>query len=285
MLTVVVLLSGPHRLNMLSTALMSIPMESPWVSAVHIMHQGGPWDWGGELRQRVEANPKVKVYEFPERVDFAQSFNRTLDTVETTWALMLPDDDHLIESSARAAFDAVAVNPAARDCGFVAFGWYYLRDGRYLASYVKRGDLASMIYYAPKMCATLLNVNHVRTLGGFDGKVGGFCDSALFTKLAYEYDALLSQDAIGVYRLHSGQESAKRVATYGPYVAELRELIGRYARSPHERAVFERKLADVVRTRPKLMAEIRDELHFRLCSRATPATPRSEFVMRKWSSR
>ncbi|MDQ3196271.1 MAG: hypothetical protein ACR2FI_03450 [Burkholderiales bacterium] len=283
MLTVAVLLSGPHRQSMLETALASIPLESAALSQVLIRHQGGPWDWGGELRERLEAHPKVRIVEFPDKVDFAQSFNRTLDAIDTPWALMLPDDDYLIRPAAQAGFETVAADPAASSCGFVAFGWYFLRDNRYLASYVKRHDLFSMLHYAPKFCTTMLNLRRVRELGGFDPNVGGLLDSALFARLAYEYDALLAKTPIGIYRLHSGQESFQRLPV--PQVEALRDLLVGYARNPGERKAFERRLPGATWTRPNRATELLHELSFRLRSQARPAETDWQFGMSKWSSR
>jgi hypothetical protein len=287
MLTIVVMLSGPHRFEMLEKAIASIPIDSPHVTEVQIRHQGGPWDWGGELRQRLEAHPKVRVIEFPDWVDFAKSYNRTLDNVHTPWAVLLPDDDFLLANAAEAAFDAVAEHSATvSDCGFVAFGWYYLKDGRYLASHVKRRGLQAALRYAPKLCSTLLNVRRVRELGGFDGSVGGFNDTLLFGKLAFEYDALIGTEPIGIYRMHEGQESAKMQSVYAPYVDTLVKSLGRYARDPKERQDFERELANYVDegTKPTQMASLIEGLNFRLRGRAQPVDAKRALGMRKWST-
>ena len=284
MLTVVVMLSGPHRFDMLKTAIDSIPMDSPFVSQVHLRNQGGPWDWGGELRARMEQHPKVRVIEFPDRVDFAKSYNRTLDKVETPWALLLPDDDFLLSASAAAAFDAISAQPGATDVGFVAFGWYYLKDGRYLASYVKRRGLNAALHYAPKLCSTLLNVQRVRELGGFDGTVGGFNDTALFARLAYEYDALIGSTPIGVYRMHDGQESARMQKVYAPYVDALMASLGRYARTPRERKAFRDRLADYVQGMDRPAMTLLQDITFRFRSHARPVDARTQVDIRKWSS-
>ncbi|HKU41661.1 MAG TPA: hypothetical protein VJR89_26065 [Polyangiales bacterium] len=270
MLTVVVMLSGPHRLGMLETALTSIPIESPAISRVHIMHAGGRWDWGGELRARFEAHPKVRIFEFPNKVDFAPSYNRQLDTVETTWALMLPDDDYLLRDEAARAFEALAQDKLDDRYGFVAFGWYYLRDGRFLGSHVKRRNLTGVLNYLPKLVTTVLNAKRVRELGGFAGNVGGFNDTVLFGRLAYEFDALLSRTRIGVYRLHSGQESARVRTVYGPYADTLRETIGPYARSASELEEFERRLEAYANPRPRPAADLLQEISFQLRSHTQP---------------
>jgi hypothetical protein len=284
MLTVVVMLSGAHRFDMLETALASIPIESPQVTQVILRHQGGPWDWGGTLRERMESHPKVRVLEFPDRVDYAESYNRTLDRVETPWALMLPDDDFLLRGSAAAGFEALAANRSADDYGFVAFGWYYLKDGRYLASYVKRRGLNAALHYTPKMCTTLMNVKRVREIGGFDGTVGGFDDTVLFGKLAYEYDALVTATPIGVYRMHEGQESARMHSVYAPYVKALVATLGRYACSAREREEFENHLADYVQGRDRPALTLLQQLTFRLRSHPRPLDSSTVPSMRKWSS-
>lgn len=260
----------------------SIPWDSPSVTEVLIRHQGGPWDWGRELRQRMEAHPKTRIIEFPDRVDFAPSFNRTLDCVNTPWVLLLPDDDHLLRSSAAAAFEAVAAEPNAQNCGFAAFGWYYFKDGRYLASHIKRRDLRAVLHYTPKWCSTLLNLRRVRELGGFSNKVGGFDDTVLLGRLAYEFDALVAPTPIGVYRLHAGQESAQPHLVWVPYRNALREAIGGYARSTAERDAFERQLANY--GTPNRALEFIQDISFRLRSRTRPVDERREITMRKWSA-
>lgn len=284
MLTVVALLSGPHRLAMLEQALDSVPLDSPRVRALHIMHQGGPWDWGGALRERYEAHPKVRIVEFDDKADFSRSYNRTLDTVETRWALLLPDDDWLIGARLDVALAEIAATPGAEDVGFVAGGWYYLKDGRYLSSHVKRMDLEAVLRYAPKFATTLLNLPRVRELGGFARRAGGFCDTMLFGQLAYEYDALLSRTPIGVYRLHSGQESGKRQAIYAPFADVLRTELGRYARSPAELSTFERRMALFIADRATPLQQLSESLNFLTRSRTAPDMTAQPFGMRKWSA-
>jgi hypothetical protein len=286
MLTVLVLLSGPHRLDMLDKALASIPIDSPAVSAVHIMHQNGKWDWGGALRERVEGHAKVRIIEFPSKVDFAKSFNRTLDTVETPWGLILPDDDYLLASSAASAFEAVAAHPNAEDFGFAAFGWYYLKDGRYLPSYLKKRGLHATLYFAPKFVTTMLNMKHVRAVGGFDGTVGGFCDTALFGRLSYEYDALVADIPIGIYRLHEGQESARMQRVYAPYIDTLTSLIGRYARDEQERKQFVRELHQYANSDGRVggVKALVQDLTFRLRSRSAPKDQTTHVAIRRWSA-
>lgn len=284
MLTVVALLSGPHRLAMLEQALDSVPLDSARVRALHIMHQGGPWDWGGALRERYAAHPKVRIVEFPDRTDFSRSYNRTLDTVETRWALLLPDDDWLLGARLDTALAEIAATPGAEDVGFVAGGWYYLKDGRYMPSHVKRIDLEAVLRYAPKFATTLLNLPRVRELGGFMRRAGGFCDTMLFGQLAYEYDALLSRTPIGVYRLHSGQESGKRQAIYAPYVETLRTELGRYARTPAELAAFDRWMRTFIADRAGPLQRLGERVNFTMRSRTAPDLSAQPFGMRKWSA-
>jgi len=283
MLTVTLLLSGPHRLAMLETAFNSIPLDSWAVSEVLVRHQGGPWNWGGALRERILAEPKVRLIEFPDRVDFAQSFNRTLDAVQTPWALMLPDDDFLVRPAAKEAFEKAFNSPYVRDVGFLAFGWYYLKDGRYLGNRFHRPSLRAVLSCTPKFCTTLLNVPRVRELGGF-AELGGFVDAELFGRLACEFDAALIPSRVGVYRMHEGQESNRIAAVYGPHVRELTRSLGRYARDNSELEAFERELAGFLAPSQKPSVRLLKELSFQLRSRARPATQTRAFRMRKWSA-
>jgi hypothetical protein len=283
MLTVTLMLSGPHRQAMLATAFDSIPIESSAVSEVVVRHQNGPWNWGGALRERILAHPKVRLVEFPDRVDWAPSFNRTLDLVRTPWALMLPDDDFLVRLTAKSAFERAAADRQVDDVGFVAFGWYYLKDGRYVANRFHRPGLPAVLSCTPKFCTTMFNIRRVRELGGFN-EMGGFVDAELLGRLACEFDAVIAPARVGVYRMHEGQESARMQAVYAPYVDAMRSSLGRYARDSTEREAFERELSHFVAPRTKKSVQLIKELGFQLRSRGRPVASTRGFRMRKWSS-
>ncbi|HEY6881742.1 MAG TPA: hypothetical protein VI299_27130 [Polyangiales bacterium] len=281
MLTVTLMLSGPHRTAMLETAFDSIPIDSDAVSEVIVRHQGGPWQWGGALRERILSTPKVRLLEFADRVDWAHSYNRTLDAVRTPWALLLPDDDFLVRSVAKRAFERALVE--AGDCGLIAFGWHFLQRGRYLASTDYRPALPALIHHTPKFCATLINVRHARRLGGFSS-VGGFVDTELFGRLVYEHDAAIVNTHAAVYRLHEGQESNRLDSVYGPHVEHLLDTLGRYAKNEAERAAFERQLRGFVYPRDSELKKRLRALAYTLRSRPRPARESSRFRMQKWSS-
>lgn len=283
MLTVALLLSGPHRQAMVATAFDSIPLESPAVSEVIVRHQNGPWNWGGALRERILSHPKVRLVEFPDRVDWAHSFNRTLDAVHTPWALLLPDDDFLVRPTAKSAFEHAAQDRQLDDMGFVAFGWYYLKDGRYVGNRFHRPGLPAVLSCTPKFSTTLFNMRRVREIGGFK-EMGGFVDSDLLGRLACEFNAIIAPPRVGVYRLHEGQESARIKTVYAPYVEAMKASLGRYARGPEELAAFERELEHFVAPRTKKSVQVLKELGFQLRSRGRPTASTRAFRMRKWFS-
>jgi hypothetical protein len=283
MLTVTLMLSGPHRQAMLATAFDSIPIESPAVAEVIVRHQNGPWTWGGALRERILATPKVRLLEFPDRVDFAHSFNRTLDAVRTPWALILPDDDFLVRSNAKIAFERAAHDRLVHDVGFVAFGWYCLKGGRYVPNRFHRPSLSAVLSSTPKLCTTLFNMRRVRDLGGF-AQMGGFVDAELLGRLACEFDAVIAPVRAGVYRMHEGQESTRMQAVYGPYVEAMRCSLGSYARRPGELEAFERELQHFVAPRTSKSMRLLKELAFQLRSEGRPSASPRAFRMRKWSS-
>jgi hypothetical protein len=281
MLTVALMLSGPHRTAMLETAFDSIPIDSDAVSQVLVRHHGGPWNWGGPLRERILAHPKVRLVEFPDKVDWGDSFNRTLDAIETPWGLVLPDDDFLIRPLAKAGFEAALVH--AGDCGYVAFAWYYLKRARYLPSGSFRPSLPAVVTSTPKLGTTMLNLRHVRELGGFQN-IGGFTDTVLFGRLSYEYDALLMDTRAGVYRLHGGQESARLDEVYGKHLDDVSNLLGQYARSERERKEFDRELRAWVWPKKNSLRSRLHEATYEFRSIKTPPTEPGRIKMRRWSA-
>ncbi|MET0284652.1 MAG: hypothetical protein ABW352_09290 [Polyangiales bacterium] len=279
MLTIAVLLSGPHRRAMVETALESVPLDSPLVSELLIRHQNGPWNWGADLRRKWEQHPKVRVLEFPDRVDFAQSYNRTFDAIKTPWAMLLPDDDFLVRPVARAAFEAAFAQPAVDQRGLLIFGWYYLKHQLYLHGHIKAQDLAGLMRQTPKFSSVLFNLRRVRELGGFPGDVGGLLDTALIGSLAYRFDALITNTPIGVYRMHTGQESAQKLPPQ--YVETLRHGLAGFARSEEERLAFEAML-DNSTTGAGTLRGLVAEATFALRSRTRPAPAPSKFQFRSW---
>lgn len=280
MLTIAVLLSGPHRRAMLETALDSVPLDSPQVTELLIRHQNGPWDWGGDLRRKWESHPKVRVLEFPDRADFAQSYNRTFDAIRTPWAMLLPDDDFLVRPAARVAFEAAFAQPAYDQRGLLIFGWYYLKDQLYLHSALKDHDLAGLLRHTPKFSSVLFNLRRVRELGGFPGDAGGMLDTALIGSLMYRFDALITDTPIGVYRMHHGQESAQKPPPQ--WVETLRHGLAGFARSEEERLAFDEAIeaaagADTVRG---LLS--RATFRLRALTRPSAPPPARKIRFRSW---
>lgn len=275
MLTIVVLLSGAHRLEWLAQALDSIPIESSPISAVHIMHQGGAWNWAPDLRRRYESHPKVRVFEFDQRLGFVGSFNRCMNTVESKWALLLPDDDYLMPQAFEQMLDLSAA-ALASDAGFVSFGWYYSRRNSYLPDHMRRYDAAHLQRYAPKFCTTLIQVAHFRNVGGFDERFGGFCDTVLFARLANEFNAWRSPTPVGVYRLHEQQGSSNAGTVYEPYLEATLQALRRYSRDDNELQRLASKIRIFMAGNPSALGRAFDWLNVGLRGRDVPepAVPR-----------
>lgn len=217
-LTVLVPLSGPHRLHWLQEAVESVPIDHPAVRALHVVHSGGAWDWADGLRRRLESQSRVRVFEFADRLDFCASMNRVMSTARTKWALLLPDDDAILKENLRAALDA-AGDALASDAGLVAFGWCYLLDGRFRAASIRSQALSELYRYTPKFSSTLIHVAHFKTLGGFDSRFGGYADTVAFARLVHAHGGWKSDVPTGVYRMHEGQVStASRVQMYAAYL-------------------------------------------------------------------
>lgn len=227
-ITVAVPLSGPHRLEWMTQAIDSVPLELPQIEALHIVHPGGPWSWAPALRERLERHPKVRVFEYPDRLEVCGSLNRVIATARTRWALLLPDDDALNPAVLPAALEAAG--PALQGHGgLIAFGWCYLMGGRYKTDHVRDRSVGGLIRYLPKCSATLVNVAHFQALNGFEPVYGSYSDLVTFARLVHRYGAWTSETPAGVYRMHEGQLSvAHHAEAYLPSVeatiAALREI-------------------------------------------------------------
>jgi hypothetical protein len=150
---------------------------------------------------------------------------------------------------------------------------------------MKHRGLHAALHYAPKFATTMLNMKRFRAVGGFDGTVGGFCDTALFGRLAFEYDALIGATPIGIYRLHDGQESARLRKVYAPYVETLNALLGRYARDERERVDFERELFEYAHGTGRIggVRAVVQDLLFPIRSRKQPTDAMQRVGLQRWS--
>lgn len=269
MLSIAVLLSGPHRLPWLTQALDSIPMGSSAIDSVLIVHQGGAWDWAPELRQRFESHPKVKVVEFGKRLDFVASFNRAMAAIESDWAMLLPDDDYLMPDAFSRMLE-LSHDALVSQLGFIAYGWYYARRDSYIHDYLRRYDPSHFQRYAPKFCATLINTRRFRELGGFDARFGGFCDTVLFARLATEFNAYRSSSAVAIYRLHEQQGSNNVGVVYEPYVATTLAALGEYARKPQDMTRLACRIQDFMSGKSSALGRAYDWLNVGLRGREQP---------------
>lgn len=264
--TVVVPLSGPHRLHWLREAIDSVPLDSPNLRALHVIHQGGPWDWGGELRERLAATPKVRLFEFDQRVDFASSFNRALYTTDSRWAMLLPDDDLLIRD--RFARGIGAIDPDL-DVGYLAFGWYELNRGRFVYDNAQGIEPARLLR-GPPFCSTLFNVPKLREAGGFASCTGGFCDIDLYARLRHRYGVRISDAPVGILRIHRQQGGRNPMLNYEPFIDATHDRLSAFLDGPRERSRLRRRLEAEVYRRSGLANRARRFLAYLMRGRPAP---------------
>lgn len=233
--TVIVPLSGPHRLEWARQAVASVPLGSPHVAALNIVRSGGPLDWAPEWRQELERHPKVRVIEFPDRLPVGSSLNRCTYTAATRWALLLPDDDAVIPAALEASLERDRKVLEGHE-GMIAYGWYYLMGGRYRADHVASRRVSDALRYTPKCCSTLVNVGHFRAIGGFDARYGGYADTVAYVQLAHRFGAWFDSRPVGVYRMHEGQFSVEKHAEgYLPSMEPTARALSALARTESER--------------------------------------------------
>jgi hypothetical protein len=267
----------------LQEAIESVPMDHPAVRALHIVHSGGAWDWADALRRRLESQPKARVFEFGERLDFCASMNRVMSTARTKWALLLPDDDAILKNNLRAALDA-AGDALSSDAGLVAFGWCYLIDGRYRAASIRSRSLAELYRYTPKFSSTLIHVAHFEAMGGFDSRFGGYSDTVAFARLVHAHGGWMSDVPAGVYRMHEGQVSAaSRVQMYASYLQPSVEALQALCYEARQREAIAHNLR-VHASSPHFISPAgwRRQL-FALRSRTRPPTSTKAVRLERWA--
>jgi hypothetical protein len=190
----------------------------------------------------------------------------------------------LVRPIAKACFEAALIH--AGDCGYVALDWYFLIRGRYLPTRRLTPGLSATVRNTPKFVTTMLNLKHTRSIGGFRN-LGGFIDTMLFARLAYEFDALLIDARAGVYRLHDGQESTRLAQVYGPHLETVSQGLGKFARTQRERDEFEHTIRSYVYPpSSSKLNDLRAWAHARSQDlRTIKAPPREvgKLAMRRWS--
>lgn len=265
-LTIVVLLSGPQRKAWLEEALDSVPLDSPHLSAMHIVHQDGAWDWHPALRAHYESDPKVSVFEFAQRLDIVASLNRAMGTVRSQWALILPDDDQLIIDPFRAALEQL--DAIDDDCGMLSFGWYEHVRGRYLHGWIRSIEIPDGLR-VPPLCTTMYNVARWREIGGFDPRTAAFCDLVMTARLRAQFGARFSEVPVGISRTHPGQEGSKQ-SNYVPFIDGTCQILSPLL--PEGRTVEELRTAvrNLVHGHTPIIRRLRRHVAFLLRARRQP---------------
>lgn len=263
LLTVVVCLSGPHRLDMLTQAMDSLPLDAPELGAVQVLHRhGGRWDWAPELRARYEGHPKVTIIEEPFSLpSFEQNATRALPRVQTDWVHYLHDDDYAVTENFRLALAALPRLGTPRRA-FAAFGWYAATRGWFLPQRLAGPSLLDITRRTPKFCSTFLNTALLRQEGGLP-TLGGFSDTEVFARLAARHGAWRCDTPIGVYRWHTGQDSfagegvrqsyydtlqasIKAVSDLAQSEAERRQVDAIFTRMAHRQRLLRERIANRV---------------------------------------
>lgn len=277
--TIVIPLSGPHRLEWLEQAIGSVPLDASTIEALHIVHSGGDWTWAPELRQRLEQHAKVRIYEFADKLAVDQSLNRCMGTVSTRWGLLLPDDDALLPEAFSRALTEIA-GLLHGDGGLIAFGWYYRLGDRYRAEHVRSHRVSDFVRCTPKICTTLVNVAHFLSIGGFEARYGSYCDTVAYARLVHRFGAWTSRMPVGIYRLHGGQISVSQHAeVYLPALQPTIEALSALAPTDAERqrvaSRVSRHAHDVRSTQPHGLSLIAYWLrsHARPADRSPPSKP------------
>ena len=265
-LTIVVLLSGPQRKAWLEEALDSVPLDSPHLSAMHIVHQGGAWDWHPALRARYEADPKVRVFEFAQRLDIVPSFNRAMGTVQSRWALVLPDDDQLIIEPFRAALEQLG--SIDDDCGMLSFGWYEHVRGRYVHGWLRSIEIPDGLR-VPPLCATMYNVERLREIGGFDERVAAFCDMVVTARLRAQFGARFSEVPIGISRTHPNQEGRKQ-SNYVPFIDATCQILSPLLRDGRTVEELRTAVCNLIHGHTPIIRRLRRHVAFLLRARRQP---------------
>lgn len=260
MLTIVVILSGPQRLQMLEQTLGSIPLESARIAELHIVTRGAPWDWAPALRARFESHAKVRIFEEADDLPWpALSSNRAFRRVTTPWLMQLHDDDWLLPRRFDAALSAMD-DPRAADAGFIAFGWYRAQRGRFEPESADLATPAGMFVWLPKYCATLFNTARLREIGYIDNRFLGFNDVGVFLTLRYRFGALATDVPVGVFRIHGGQISGSRLSFYLPGIGHSIDCALRYTRDGEQARRFIDAIRDFTFSRRRLSERVRRRL-------------------------
>jgi hypothetical protein len=168
------------------------------------------------------------------------SWNLALEQVTQPWVLYLHDDDEVIS----AAFNLLLCLDVD-NFGVIAFDYFvdFQKNNKHkriiVERLIKKGTTKyqSIIQNCPKLVSTVINMNALRNIGGWNDRYGYFLDLVAFLEIAKNNDVKFISYALGIYYKHMDNESSlvKRATHYGDAIPVVVEKLFQILKDEKER--------------------------------------------------
>ncbi len=159
----------------------------------------------------------IEIVSHKKRLEMNVNWNSAISMCTTKWMLYLHDDDELIALPNQNELCYKA------DTGLICvkyeISWHKEKKTQEKKAH---GNVCDIILDCPKFCSTIINVEHLKALGGWDTRCGFFSDLDIFLRLSLRYGVINQDQIFGVYKIHGNNSfSVNKNNNYGDGLGQM----------------------------------------------------------------
>lgn len=215
MITIVIPTVGTTNHHYMEQALLSVrETDAKVVSEILVLDNSQDMAFRDFLQNKIGGDQRVRVVSSSTRLRMGENWNRAIGITKNKWLLYLHDDDYLLPENFT---DIAGYLDGAH--GFVSFDfWVETKGKKRLVTRAK--GIHGILDDTPKFASTIISVERLRQIEGWDDRAGFFLDMLGFIKLDHSFSSRHVAQPLGVYRVHekNSSEIKNRNKTYGDFI-------------------------------------------------------------------
>ncbi len=154
-------------------------------------------DFTSSVKSLIKRIGGIEIFSHKRRLEMNANWNSAISMCTTKWMMYLHDDDELV--SVPNQNESCYKSDAGLICGEYKISWNSGEKTQQMGSHENVYDI---ILDCPKFCSTIINVEYLKALGGWDSRCGFFSDLDIFLRLSLRHGVCKQNQTFGIYNIH-----------------------------------------------------------------------------------